>query len=165
MDARDLSAFKDQSFDFVNFSFNGIDYVNLENREQALNEITRVLKPGGIFFFSTHNKSSESFNLQPWLDKRNSPLTRLKDFFKLLPFILRKIRNKKLEIITNDYAVINDSAHSYQLFTFYTTPDFLIKQLTKYSFTNIQFYDRSGKKVAAEKADDWIFVITKKMGI
>ena len=54
-DARSLSSFRDSYFDFVFFSFNGIDSVNHEDRLAIFREIRRVTKDGGIFCFSTHN--------------------------------------------------------------------------------------------------------------
>jgi len=55
MDAKALQ-YQDHSFDYVFFSFNGLDYLYPEqDRRLALREIHRVLKPGGIFAFSTHN--------------------------------------------------------------------------------------------------------------
>lgn len=54
-DATDLDA-GDDTFDYALFSHNGLDYVHPEpKRLQALREIRRVLKPDGIFVFSTHN--------------------------------------------------------------------------------------------------------------
>ena len=56
-DATDLGAFADASFDFVLFSYNGIDYLaSREDRERCLGEIMRVLAPGGIFVYSSHNR-------------------------------------------------------------------------------------------------------------
>ena len=54
-DARDLSLFADATFDFVLFSFNGIDNLGFDDRDRALREISRVLRGGGVFAFSTHN--------------------------------------------------------------------------------------------------------------
>lgn len=55
-DAADLSAFEDESFDAVVFSYNGLDYLHpLERRQLAIQEARRVLRPAGIFIFSTHN--------------------------------------------------------------------------------------------------------------
>jgi ubiquinone/menaquinone biosynthesis C-methylase UbiE len=55
-DAADLSAFQDESFDAVVFAFNGIDFVLPgEARRAGLGHIHRVLKPGGVLIFSSHN--------------------------------------------------------------------------------------------------------------
>lgn len=57
-DAAALTSFADHSFDFVLFSFNGIDYLPTYLRQDALNEMFRVLEPGGILCFSSHNSLS-----------------------------------------------------------------------------------------------------------
>ncbi len=54
-DARDMEELSDNSFDFVLFSFNGIDSFSHEDRVSSLKEIHRVLRPGGYYCFSSHN--------------------------------------------------------------------------------------------------------------
>jgi SAM-dependent methyltransferase len=55
MDARHL-AFSDNSFDAALFSFNGLDCVYpTAERLRVLAEVHRVLRPGGIFYYSGHN--------------------------------------------------------------------------------------------------------------
>jgi SAM-dependent methyltransferase len=48
--------FRDQSFDACLFSFNGIDCTYPSNeRRRLLMEVKRTLRPGGKFYFSSHN--------------------------------------------------------------------------------------------------------------
>ena len=55
-DARTLEQFEDGAFDFVLFSFNGIDTVGGEHdRERALAAIARVCAPGALLCLSSHN--------------------------------------------------------------------------------------------------------------
>jgi len=55
-DATDMSQFADGAFDIVVFSFNGIDVIPTnEGRARCLAETARVLKPEGLFIFSSHN--------------------------------------------------------------------------------------------------------------
>jgi SAM-dependent methyltransferase len=65
-DATALS-FASQTFDAVVFSFNGIDYIYPESaREQCLGEAFRVLRPGGVIIFSTHNLVGSFFSGGYW---------------------------------------------------------------------------------------------------
>ena len=57
-DARAMDMFENHSFDFVLFSFNGIDMLSHEDRFQAFREMKRVCKPEGLFCFSSHNLQS-----------------------------------------------------------------------------------------------------------
>jgi len=54
-DGSDLARFRDASFDVVVFAFNGIDSLSDEGRKKCLAHIQRVLKPGGLLIFSSHN--------------------------------------------------------------------------------------------------------------
>jgi len=60
----------DESFDAVVFSFNGLDYIYPEdNRIKALKEIHRILAPGGIFIFSTHDVNGIRQQKRNWRRK------------------------------------------------------------------------------------------------
>lgn len=57
-DARKLS-FENSLFDGVIFAFNGLMQIpGYSDREQAVREIFRVLRPGGHFVFTTHDRDS-----------------------------------------------------------------------------------------------------------
>ena len=76
--------FESESFDFVN-AYSVIEHV--DNPEAVFNEVSRVLKPGGGFFFFTTSRLSPfqneigRFPLFPWYPQRfrNSIMTWAKD--------------------------------------------------------------------------------------
>lgn len=56
-DACSLS-FEDRTFDTCLFSYNGLMQIpKIENRIKAISEICRVLKHGGVFVFTTHDRN------------------------------------------------------------------------------------------------------------
>ncbi|MBN3534854.1 class I SAM-dependent methyltransferase [Mycoplasma procyoni] len=60
-DATELK-YKDNSFDFVLFSFNGFPGIPSQKaRIKALQEIYRVLKKDGIFIFSAHERDEQKY--------------------------------------------------------------------------------------------------------
>lgn len=164
MNAADLSEFENNRFDFVNFSFNGLDYATLTDRMKILSEINRVLKPGAIFFFSTHNKNAFNFNQPPWLNKKNSRWVNIKTFLKLIPFLPRHFSNKRREVLNEDYAIINNCAHNYGLMTFHSTPEFMKRQMESNHFCEVNFYNLEGKIADETSTDEWLFVVCKKAG-
>ena len=55
MNASELK-YKESTFDYILFSFNGLDCIASESKRfQCIKEMRRVLKKGGILLFSTHN--------------------------------------------------------------------------------------------------------------
>lgn len=49
--------YSDNSFDVVIFSFNGMQCIpGLENRRNVLKEVYRILKPGGYYIFTAHDR-------------------------------------------------------------------------------------------------------------
>ena len=50
-DVRNMGIFEDEMFNFVLFSYNGLDSVCHEDRIRGLNEIHRMLKQDGLFVF------------------------------------------------------------------------------------------------------------------
>lgn len=55
-DATNLN-YEDNSFDVVIFSFNGMQCIpGKSNRDKVLKEVYRVLKPGGYYIFTAHNR-------------------------------------------------------------------------------------------------------------
>jgi ubiquinone/menaquinone biosynthesis C-methylase UbiE len=54
--------FGDGEFDGAIFGFNGLMQIPGQDRRlQALREVFRVIKPGGLFFFTTHDRSNPKY--------------------------------------------------------------------------------------------------------
>lgn len=164
-DVRLLQEFDAGSFDLVLFSYNGMDYILHEDRQQALEEIRRVLKPGGQFIFSTHNLQYIGKLYSIHLEKglRYS----LYQIYRYCRLILengwpRKYRNKP-------YAIINDGAHHFKLTTCYVKPAVQVKQLEDLGFGNIRLFPlKSGEEITGNHldkldGDSWVYYWCKKL--
>ncbi len=56
-DATKLEGYGDEAFDMVCFPFNGIDYIpDRSAREACYAGVARVLRQGGVFVYSSHNR-------------------------------------------------------------------------------------------------------------
>lgn len=130
--ATKLDCFGNSCFDFVLFSFNGIDYVNHEQRLLILGEVSRVLKSGGLFWFSTHNLNV----LNSLYDVKENGLL----------FVIRMIVNNLFADKTENYQVINDGAHDFRLKTYYANLLFQYELLKDY-FDEIRFFDFDGEEL------------------
>lgn len=62
--------YKQDRFDAVIFSYNGLMCIpGQKNRERALQEIYRVLKPNGLFIFTAQDRDNIRFK-QSWIDEK-----------------------------------------------------------------------------------------------
>lgn len=99
MDACELQ-FEDNTFDNVFFPFHGIDYI-YPDIYKAVEEAKRVMKPDGVFVFSSHNRfnikviqrffEGRYANYHGLITYRTTPLDwwRLKKYFKKVKVIQR----------------------------------------------------------------------------
>jgi ubiquinone/menaquinone biosynthesis C-methylase UbiE len=116
MDARDLSAFESGSFDLVVFSYNGIDSVDADGRKSVLREVSRVLKAGGTFAFSTFNRNWHGFGenrARSSIVWSNHPV---KLSFRLLKHAVGLVRERRfapLEQRHGEHAIMLHRAHDF----------------------------------------------------
>lgn len=116
MDAANLD-FKSCSFDAVLFSFNGLDCLYpVSKRTEALNEIHRVLRNGGVFIYSSHDIDAVRLNWRT--------LTRIRNYRH--PY-------KKERTVYGD------------LVLFYGSRETNIIQLRETGFTDIEYYPLDGR--------------------
>ena len=163
-DARDLSQFEDNSFDFILFSFNGIDFVSHSDRLKVFQEIRRVGKPGGYFFFSSHNLQGleREFNLRKHLSL--NPVT---TYVNLVLFaILRLINNSFTleQLKASSHVIVRDESHNFRLKTYYIRPEAQIQQLES-DFSGVKVYSwKTGLPITNEEelcsnSDMWLYYL------
>ena len=144
MDARNMTFFPDGYFDFVLFSYCGIDYVAHEDRLKILSEIRRLLRKGGFFSFSTHNLNYF----------KRSCSVRLSDDFRNIPWrfsflLTNRLLNKEMWLILRDssknpqHLIINEpEPPRYTLKPYIVTPAEQFKQLNASGFEGIRIFSK-----------------------
>ena len=161
-DATNLKEFEAETFDFVLFSYNGIDALSNEQRGLVFKEIFRVLKKSGIFMFSSHNREYHYFNKLPWRRKIEYDMQFLKFFLYCLYHLPKHYKMKKHEIFTDEYAIVNDGDHRYSLLAYYISIDKQAKQLTEFGFSEIEAFDMKGNLVKSDTTSPWIYYLARK---
>jgi ubiquinone/menaquinone biosynthesis C-methylase UbiE len=162
-DARDMSRFEDNSFDFILFSFNGIDYISHAERLQVFKEIQRIGKPGGYFYFSSHNLTGfeqefdfkQQFSLNPIKTYINLMMSALLNVFNF-PITFKQLKNSA-------YLILKDESHNFRLKTYYVRPQEQLNQL-KSHFSNVRVYSwKSGLELTGGEihchSDLWLYYL------
>lgn len=166
-DARSMEMYPDNSFDFVLFSFNGIDTVGHEDRLKILQEAHRVTKAGGHFCFSTHNLNW-AVNLFEW--QRLISLNPRKLMHTVKRLGLRVLYNSKVRLATvrsAPYVMFNDGAHYRQMLVYYVRPVEQLAQLQK-NFTEVRIFSLAAgqeiKDLGQLKTieDSWLYYLCRK---
>jgi ubiquinone/menaquinone biosynthesis C-methylase UbiE len=171
MDARKMTGFSDDKFDFVLFSFNGLDCVNSQDRSKILWEIHRVTKNKGYFLFSSHNIGALNSLCSPIL--AGNPFEVASKINRLL--LLRFTNNRTWKAVRKDtrklrYVMFNDGSYHFGLKTLYTDPAEQVKDLKAMGFKVIAVYgmdniDQSSKILTkSECALHYFCQVTKEIG-
>ena len=148
-DARDLSRFYDQSFDFVMFSLNGIDSVDHCDRTKILAEVKKVLSKNGYFFFSTHSlRAFRNFQPRPKF-KWYSPARYLYQLVRNIKF------NRRMRSLYNDcymedikqheWKILKTGDHDFKMDIYHIDPVAQIQQLDIAGFQVESIYGLYGR--------------------
>ena len=163
-DATNLEQFADETFDFILFSYNGLDSISNDARLKLMREANRVLKADGVFMFSSHNRDYRYFNKLPWQQKFQFNKGFLIFFLHCLYHLPKHFKMKKHEIYTDDYAIINDGDHRFSLLLYYISIRNQKKQLAEIGFENVEAYDMDGELVESDAESHWIHYLARKNG-
>jgi SAM-dependent methyltransferase len=146
-DARALP-YDDASFDLVVFSYNGIDYVDHADRLRILCEAKRVLRPGGHFFFSTHNLARSDL---PFETLRGGFLAKALGVFRRAR--LRRHNPDWRAFASSAHALVRDGAYRFRLTTYHIRVEAQLAQLVDAGFSTELILGRDGREVSRANTD------------
>jgi ubiquinone/menaquinone biosynthesis C-methylase UbiE len=163
-DARDMSCFAANSFDFILFSFNGIDYVSQSDRLRILDEIYRIGKPGSMFCFSSHNLQGFERLLDLNAQWSFNPIATYTNL--MMAFLLRMLNPtlKIKDLKKLSHTIIKDESHNFRLNTYYIRPQDQVRQLEA-NFRDIQVFSwRNNQELVTEEerssnTDLWLYYL------
>jgi len=150
-DARDLSAVEG-SFDFVLFSFNGIDAVGHEDRLQILRAVRAKLKPGGHFLFSTHQLGALPLDRKKERDPARLASPAYRAYAALDDFRHGRQAdrvNAKLDLTAareRGWTIVA-RGHDFTVEDYYVDPEFQLGQLRECGLEAIAVLDTAGREV------------------
>jgi ubiquinone/menaquinone biosynthesis C-methylase UbiE len=156
-DASNMSMLAEAKFDFVLFSFNGIDCMSHAKRLKTLQEIYRVLKPGGVFAFSSHNRD----------DKRRVVAWDIRDLN--LANNIRNLRSylavRKYQIRAKTYAILSDPLAGFGHLTYYIRKADQVRQLEEIGLQKIEILNQKAQWLEANTHDresHWLHYVCQK---
>ena len=161
-DMRDLSSFGDQQFDFVFASNNVLDAVDHEDRQHALEEWARVLRPGGLLAFSSHNRAHREAGHGPRPGFSRNPITQLRMLQTLARSWLNHRRVGPMRRSEDDYALINDTGHEFALLHYYIDRQHQHVQLARAGYKLLEVRDQFGQVLADDdngEASPWLMYV------
>jgi SAM-dependent methyltransferase len=127
-----------------------IDVLNDEERGAFLEDAHRLLTPGGMLLFSSHNLAAAAALRGPLGSiSARTPVSLAGQLIRLPRSYLNHRRLMRWERIEPDYAILNGAAHEFSLLHYYISRDGQERQLRRHGFELLECLDEAGEPVAA----------------
>jgi SAM-dependent methyltransferase len=169
-DARDLSGLGGP-FDFVLFSFNGIDAVAHEDRLKILGEVGRVLRPGGCFLFSAHSMGALPLDPRKARSPRFRRFPPYEAYARLtdIPYgkrVRRLNRSLDLDAARSRGWTMVKRGHNFQIDDYYVDPEYQVEQLGQAGLEVSVVYNVDGDEVDLPYTgrDPWLDYLCRPSG-
>lgn len=161
LDATDMSGVPNQYYDFVLFSFNGIDCVAPNDREKVFREVQRVCKPGGYFAFSSHNLlyMPRMYRLK-WYRRWRELLYQ---FYRIA--MLLYYNGLPSQYADKKFAILRDGVEHFSLSIYYVQPEYQVWQLQRLGFRNVRVFSyKTGQEIDHSRLnmlgnDAWVYYL------
>jgi SAM-dependent methyltransferase len=144
-DIRDLARFDDEYFDAVFAGYNVLDVFDDDERRASIREARRVLKQGGLYVFSSHNRAYIPRLRGPAQPRTVDPLRFTFDLVRAPRRMRRHRELSPLERHERDYDIISDGSHGFRLVHYYIAPDAQLRQLEEEGFEPQSCLDLDGR--------------------
>jgi len=156
MNASQMSTFPDASFDGIVFSCNGIDCLSCDaERQKCLRECARILRPGGVFIFSSHNARYLIFT--PVL----GGVTLTKKAWRVVYAFAHTLRNLPARLTSGAFwrgmgHVVDPLTHG-GLVIYVSTPDEVVKEVRRVGLTVVRTVSANYPHAQPACATPWYY--------
>lgn len=147
-DMAEMGIFENASFDFVLAADNVLDAVGHAERLRTLQEIRRVLRPGGTLVFSSHNRDVRGLGRPPALQHSRNPVTQLVWMAHWCMALASYARLAQRQLFTDEYAIVANGTHGGVMLLYCIGPDKQRRQLAGAGFELLGAFDQNGQALA-----------------
>lgn len=159
-DLRNLSAWAPNAWDAIYGGYNTFDTLNCTERDTLFADVARLLRPGGLFMFSSHNRGTLPPVRKPWDLVCLRPRRPARWMLRHPRAILNYSRLAAFQRVNDDYAIVVDEAMDYSLLQIYVGRDAQQRQLAKHGLVLLDCFDDDGVPVDAGGRASWSVSLT-----
>ncbi len=147
-DLRDAPSWGGGAWDAVVAGWALIDVLTDEERATFFDDAHRVLNPGGLLLFSSHNLACAPLLKSPIRSiSANTALSFASQVLRLPRSYRNHRRLMRWQRIEPDYAILNGAAHDFSLLHYYISRDGQERQLARHGFELLECIDADGHEV------------------
>ena len=164
-DLRNLSAWDSSEWDAIYGGYNTFDTLTYTERDALFANVARLLRPGGVFTFSSHNRSALRLARRPWDPAGLGPRRFGRWLVRRPRAILNYSRLAALQRVEEDYAIVVDDSLDYSLLQIYIGRDAQERQLATHGLELLDCFDDDGAPIDIGGTAGWSVSLTYVAGL